>query len=228
MQPGYKARETFTHNKPLKNKESKKKFGKILLMRKMYKFDIYNNIEYPVGTYNYNVDLIVIKDFIGANSVINTNDFIDYSKKERDRFLYREIDYSSNIIDLYPLESHLSNKNESDVMLFNKLNDFILSYSNRINRRVTKKAIVYKKDKCKNIISIRISSIKHIIVYVSDDIYECDCNLNIIDIKSQSYIPFKKVIYINNISELSSLIMSLTKYLNKSLNINQEKYYFNS
>ena len=114
-------------------------------MRKMYKFDIYNNIEYPVGTYNYNVDLIVIKDFIGANSVINTNDFIDYSKKERDRFLYREIDYSSNIIDLYPLESHLSNKNESDVMLFNKLNDFILSYSNRINRRVTKKAIVYKK-----------------------------------------------------------------------------------
>ena len=179
-------------------------------MRKMYKFDIYNNIEYPVGTYNYNVDLIVIKDFIGANSVINTNDFIDYSKKERDRFLYREIDYSSNIIDLYPLESHLSNKNESDVI------------------RVTKKAIVYKKDKCKNIISIRISSIKHIIVYVSDDIYKCDCNLNIIDIKSQSYIPFKKVIYINNISELSSLIMSLTKYLNKSLNINQEKYYFNS
>lgn len=62
-----------------------------------------------------------------------------------------------NIRDLYSNNIHTDNKREEDVERFKQLNDFLLNFNDRINRRVTKKEIVYKKDKCRSILTIQIS-----------------------------------------------------------------------
>ena len=103
--------------------------------------------------------------------------------------------------------------------MFNQLNEFILSFNNRITRRVTKKAIVYKKDKCNNIISIRISNKKHIIIYTLIYIEEYDIMDKFKSLNIKSYAPLVRCTYINNNDELVYVKKVLLQYLKKALNI---------
>ena len=103
------------------------------------------------------MELLSLNDFRDRKSVVNTEEFKDFVKEERNRAIYKKYDMDINIRDFYPINIHTDNKREEDVERFNQLNIFLLNFNDRINRRVTKKEIVYKKDKCRSILTIQIS-----------------------------------------------------------------------
>lgn len=160
--------------------------------------------------------------------IINSKDFSNFLQMQYEGKKF--IRYNDSIRDLYPLEYHTSNKRIEDVNRFNELNGLILdknkilSNENIITRRVTKKKIVYKKNKVNNIIAISIFK-GYLNLYFSSIIEKYDdknevkiisertcTNLDrVLVIKTNEDIIYAKGLLENYINELYNIILSSNK-----------------
>lgn len=170
--------------------------------------------------YKYEVELIILPDLFGKNSVINTNEFKEFVKKEYQKEQRKVYDNDINIRDIYPLETYIKNKKSSDLNNFYKLNELILKISKRINRRVTKKKIVYKKDKCKSIISIIITKNNGIKLFALDAIEQYDKLHKFFTIPKSYRDPLTQCLNIKSNEDLNYLKEIINEYINSVLNEN--------
>ena len=194
-----RARDTKTSEETLENKGKNKispKFIKTLLARETcnYSENLYNNKKVE---YTYEVEFVLLKDLRGSNSLCNDLAYKDYYESEVSRFQNKTYDEDIHIRDLYPLEIHTSNKREIDINRFNLLNDFILGSSDNITRRVTKKEIVYKKNKAKSIVTISIKK-DYINLYTLSNIERFDINERMEDVPEKSRKPMNKKLIITS------------------------------
>lgn len=134
-------------------------------------------------TYTYEVELISLTDLVGQNSIIHTKEFKEFVKKERIKEQNRKYDNNINIRDLHPSETQFEAKKEEDIDRFKILNDLILSNNKRFSRRVTKKEIVYKKDKSRCIVSFIITKKSGIKMFALVSIEEFDYKNKFITIR---------------------------------------------
>lgn len=167
-----------------------------MLARETFKFNEQVN-EYRLLEYTYEVDFVLLKDLRSTNSLCNDIAYQEFCDSEMSKLQYKSYDEDINIRDLYPLEIHTSNKREIDINRFNLLNDFILEFSDNITRRVTKKEIVYKKNKSKSIVTISIKK-DYINIYTLSNIEKFDINKKILDVAGTSRKPMNKRLIINN------------------------------
>lgn len=86
------------------------------------------------NTYKYEVELVVLNDLIGKNSVVNSKEFKIFAIKESIKKENKIHNLDSNIRDLYSIDIHIKGKNKEDLSMFEKLNDIILSYDKRLNK----------------------------------------------------------------------------------------------
>lgn len=192
-------RDTKTNVKVLENKVKNKispSFIKTLLARETFKFKEQVN-EYRSLEYTYEVDFVLLKDLRGTNSLYNEEAYREFYDCEMVKLQYKTYDEDIHIRDLYPLEIHTSNKRKIDINRFNLLNDFILGFSDNITRRVTKKEIVYKKNKSKSIVTISIKK-DYINIYTLSNIEKFDINKKILGVAGTSRKPMNKRLIINN------------------------------
>lgn len=192
-------RDTKTSEEIFENKGKNKtlsNFIKTLLARETFKFNEQIN-EYRLLEYTYEVDFVLLKDLRGTNSLCNDEAYQEFYDEEIARFQNKTYDEDIHIKDLYPLEIHTSNKRKIDINRFNLLNDFILGFSDKITRRVTKKEIVYKKKKLKSIVTISIKK-DYINIYTLSNIEKFDINKKTLDVAGTSRKPMNKRLIINN------------------------------
>ena len=167
-----------------------------MLARETFKFNEQIN-EYRLLEYTYEVDFVLLKDLRGANSLCNDIAYQEFYDSEIARFQNKTYDEDIHIRDLYPLEIHTSNKREIDINRFNLLNDFILGSSDNITRRVTKKEIVYKKNKAKSIVTMSIKK-DYINLYTLSNIERFDINERMEDVPEKSRKPMNKKLIITS------------------------------
>ena len=167
-----------------------------MLARETFKFNEQIN-EYRLLEYTYEVDFVLLKDLRGANSLCNDIAYQEFYDSEIARFQNKTYDEDIHIRDLYPLEIHTSNKRKIDINRFNLLNDFILGFSDKITRRVTKTEIVYKKKKSKSIVTISIKK-DYINIYTLSNIEKFDINKKTLDVAGTSRKSMNKRLIINN------------------------------
>lgn len=193
------ARDTKNNVKNIENKGKNKispSFIKTLLARETFKFNEQVN-EYRILDYTYEVDFVLLKDLKGTNSLYNDEAYQEFYDEEIERMQHKTYDEDIHIRDLYPLEIHTYQKKEIEINRFNLLNDFILGFSDNITRRVTKKEIVYKKNKSKNIVTISIKK-DYINIYTLSNIERFDINKKILDVAERNRKPMNKRLIINN------------------------------
>ena len=120
--------------KPLENKgkiNDLKNLKPSVLARETFSFkDVYQRSDFNVD-YVYEVELIVIKDLEGYNSITKSDEFKEFLSKELDSEKYINYDLDINIRDLYPIEIHTKDKDEKLLNYFEKLNNSILNYNSR-------------------------------------------------------------------------------------------------
>lgn len=213
LQPRLQTRDTKTTIETLENKGKSKispSFIKTLLAREIFKFAEQVN-EYRLLEYTYEVDFVLLKNLRGTNSLCNDIAYQEFYDSEIARFQNKTYDEDIHIRDLYPLEIHTSNKREIDISRFNLLNDFILGSSDNITRRVTKKEIVYKKNKSKNIVTISIKK-DYINLYTLSDIERFDINEKLLDVAETSRKPMNKRLIINSEEDMDYVQKILKSY----------------
>ena len=176
-----------------------------VLARDTFEFENSKNI--------YEVEMLSLNDLIDKKKVIYDSNFKKFVEQEKNKRYKKEYDLNVNIRDLYPLDIHTNNKNENDIKIFYILNDFILNYNKRINRRVTKKEIVYKKDKSKSIVSIKLTKMKGVQLFVSKEIESIDNEKCFFTIPKTNKKPLQKCIKIKGNEELSKILKLMTEYL---------------
>lgn len=130
-------------------------------------------------------------------------------------------DEDVNIRDLYPIDIHFKNKNKDDIERFNKLNDIILSNSDNISRRVTKKEIVYKKNKSRSILLFKLRTHGGINIFTFKDIEKYDVYNKFITISKKNCKPLEKCFCIESDEDLKYIELIIDKYLSIVLD---EKY----
>lgn len=190
---------------------------KTVLFEKKYSFkNVYDRDDWEAN-YTYEVILCVIKDFRGYNSIIHNDTFKEYAKSEKGRCLYRMYDDNINIRDLYPLEIHLKDKRELDIIRFKDLNDYILKINKRISRRVTKREIVYKKDKSLSIITIQICKRGYLKVFLNNKIIEIDNKNKFETIPKSNCKPLEQRMKIYTDEDISYLKNILKEYVKRTL-----------
>lgn len=192
-------RDTKTDVKNIENKGKNKispSFIKTLLARETFKFAEQVN-EYRILDYTYEVDFVLLKDLKGTNFLYNDEAYQEFYDEEIARLQHKTYDEDIHIRDLYPLEIHIYQKREIEINRFNLLNDFILGFSDKITRRVTKKEIVYKKNKSKSIITMSIKK-DYINLYTLSDIEKFDINEKLEDVPENSRKSMKKKLIITS------------------------------
>lgn len=218
MQPSSKARDTLDNNKIVEIKGENDidfKRRSTVLIKDTFNFNNTYNSEYNNAKYLYEVELLVLNDLRGKNSVVNTEKFCSFLIKEHDKKVNKKYDLDINIRDLYPIDIHTNNKPKENVDRFYQFNKFILSINNIISRRVTKKEIVYKKDKSRSILSVQISKSDYLKVFVLEHIKQYDYNNSFKTISKGNCKPLKKLMIIKNDSDLKYLFDVIKKYLKK-------------
>ena len=166
--------------------------------------------------YIYEVELISLTDLIGKHSVIHTSSFKDFYNNELDRKKNKNFDENINIRDLYPIDIHLKDCNKNDLKRFNRLNEILLS-NDKISRRVTKKEIVYKKNKSRSIISFKIKKLGGINIFLFKDVEKIDAFKKFITISKKNCKPLEKFFCIENDDDLKYVELIIDKYLEKIL-----------
>lgn len=154
----------------------------------------------------------------GRNSVVHTDEFKQFLIEEHNNEQNKEYDSDINIRDLYPLDIHTTDKRIDDVNRFNNINDLILKHDNRISRRVTKKEIVYKKDKSRSVISIQISKRNYLKVFMLPDVEEFDLYNKFNVISKGNCKPLERLLLIKEDQDLDYLKLIIDKYIDKVLN----------
>lgn len=188
-----------------------------MLARDTYELSDAYISEYNKTTYKYEVELISLSDLMYKFSVTNTEDYKKFKDKEIEKNRGKEYDMDYNIRDLYPIEIHLENKNENDISKFENLNSFILSLNDKITRRVTKKEIVYKKNKSKSILSIILTKNSGIKLFVLPIVEELDFNNKFFIISSGNRKPLECCIKIRDDEDLKYVKLIIKKYFQKIL-----------
>lgn len=158
-----------------------------------------------------------LNDFRGKNSIINTEQFKNFVNEERNKVIHKKYDTDINIRDLYPINIHIDNKRKEDIDHFNQLNDFILNFNDRVSRRVTKKEIVYKKDKSRSILTIQISKRGYLKTFVLPCVEKYDFLHLFKTISKSNCKPLEKLILIKDDKDLKYLIEIIKQYLKKVL-----------
>ncbi len=167
--------------------------------------------------YKYEVELVVLSDLIGKNSVAHTAKFKEFVDKELEKEKNKIYDQDINIRDLYPIETHFEKKKEEDIQHFKELDKIVLSNSKKISRRVTKKEIVYKKDKYRSILSFVITRFNGVKIFAFNDIEEFDNKNKFTTISKKNCKPLEKCMKIQNDNDLKYAKTIVTKYLTKIL-----------
>lgn len=195
-----RTRETNNDIKSVENKEKKLESIKYLLIEDTFGFceKLANNQN---REYTYDVEFIVLKDLKGSNSFCNSDQYKEFYNDEISNLKNKRYDLNVNIRDLYPLSIHIDNKNEKDINRFNVLNDLILGLDDRISRRVVKKEIVYKKNKSKSIIAIRIFN-DYLNVYMSDLVEDIDFKNKASVLAKSNRKPLDRVFIIKNDNDI--------------------------
>ncbi|MDO4962669.1 MAG: hypothetical protein Q4E75_01000 [bacterium] len=163
--------------------------------------------------YKYDVEFLVIEDLYGKKSIRNTLEFKQYMNKEIAK--RKNVIYDMNVVDLYPIEKHYDNRPQIDIDRFNQLNDIILSISPKLCRRVTKKEIVYKKNRIKNVISIIFTKNQGLKIFVNNEMENFDINENFFTISKGNRKPLEKCMKIMTEEDFSYIKKALKNYLDK-------------
>lgn len=187
-------------------------------MNKTYHFNNIYNCNYYQANYIYDVNFLVLKDFKGKNSIINSFEFKEFVTNEYNKNIKNNYDMDIHIRDLYPIETHTDNKNALDVERFNELNEYILLLNSNISRRVTKKEIVYKKNKSKSIITIQISKRNYLKIFLLDEVKEFDKENKFKTISKSNCKVLQNLFKIKNNNDLIYTKDVLLKYIRKILN----------
>lgn len=161
------------------------------------------------------MELIVLDGLILKTSTIDDEKFKQYVEKEHTKNNNKKYDLNYRLRDLYPLTIHTQNKKVEDVKIFFELNDFILEQTNRITRRITKKEIVYKKDKSKSIINIRITQKSHVNLFLSEDVIQFDKEKLFKKISKANNKPLDECMKIMNQKDLEYAEQIIEKYIKK-------------
>lgn len=132
-------------------------------------------------------------------------------------------DSNINIRDLYPISIHTDEKKIEDINLFYELNDIILNLNDRISRRVTKREIVYKKDKSKSIIAIKITKNDNIRIFMLPIVDKFDINKQFNMIPKPSNKPLCKYIKISNNEDINYFKLIIINYIDYVLNYSKSK-----
>ena len=215
VQPSSTARDTNEYSKSIENKG----FSNYITVLKSNTYE-FNNVyanPYYKGDYSYEVNLIIVKDYRGVDSIINKQEFKEYVKEEYEKYKNISYDLDYNIRDLYDIKIHTENKNDEDIERFNELNKIILSSNSRISRRVTKKEIVYKKDKSLSIISIQISKRNYLKLFIKERIKEFDEYSKFSEIPKSNCKPLNYMMKVKDAEELKYAIEKIRKYIQKVL-----------
>lgn len=167
--------------------------------------------------YLYDVELVTLNKIHNKYLDIDELKYQNFLKCELGKEMKKNYDLDINIRDLYPIDIHIQNKDKYDIQLFNKLNEFILLYDKRISRRITKKSIVYKKDKSKSILSIELTKTEHIKIYILLDEFSDDKLKRFVKISHNTKAPFKRCMTVNDEDDLNYLINLLKNYLKYEL-----------
>lgn len=179
------------------------------------------NNAYDTNSYNvnyiYDVELLILNDFRGKNSVIHTKEFKQFLVEEHSKEEFKKYDTDINIRDLYPIKIHYENKNPIDIERFCKLNNIILKCNDRISRRVTKKEIVYKKDKSRSILSIQICKSKYLKIFVLPIIENFDKDAKFKTISKSNNKPLDRLFKIKSEEDYVYIVPIIKKYITKVL-----------
>ena len=167
--------------------------------------------------YLYDVELITLNKIHNKYLDIDELKYQIFLESELNKKTKKNYDLDINIRDLYPLDVHTKNKKECDIELFNNLNKFVLSYDKRISRRITKKTIVYKKDRSRSILSVDITKTEHLKLFILSKQLKHDTKEKFVEISLNSKMPFKSCMTINDNNDLKYAIKLLKKYLNYEL-----------
>jgi len=204
-------RETFSNVKPLENKEKNQNSTKFLLAKDTYNFSekLTNN---QVRECTYDVEFIILKDLRGKNSLCSSTEYKNFYDEEINNLKHKQYDLDINIRDLYPLSIHTDNKRKIDIDRFNHLDKLILGLDDRITRRVVKKEIVYKKNKCKNIIAIKIFN-EYINVYMSDLVEQIDYKNKVSVLAKSNRKPLDRVFMIESDKDIKYVSEIIKDYM---------------
>lgn len=167
--------------------------------------------------YTYEVNLLIVNNFYCKNNVEYRKIVENYIDREDQRLERIKYDTDINIRDTYPLEKYIENKNSIDISHFNILNDMILNFNSRITRRVTKKRIVYKIDKCKNIVAIDIKKINYINLFFAPSIIDKKYDDVLVKVPENSRMPLCRKFIIKDASGLDLAKEMLDEYLKKAI-----------
>ena len=170
-----------------------------------------------INEYTYEVELLNLIDLTGKNSIIHTDGFKIFLNKEISKKQKIKYDLDINVRDLYPISIHTEDKDEIDVKRFNKLNDIILNHSKRISRRVTKKEIVYKKDKSKSIVSFIITKHEGIKIFTFKKIEDLDNERRFYSISKSNCKPLERCYKIKTDEDLNYISLIMKDYLDDVL-----------
>ena len=182
-----------------------------MLARDTYKFKekLSNN---QVKECTYDVELILLKDLKGNNSLCNSEEYKIFYEEEINNLQNKKYDLDMNIRDLYPINIHTENKRKIDVDRFNILNELILSLNEGINRRVVKKEIVYKKNKSKSIIAIKLFN-DYLNVYFSDLVENVDLNKKVCILSQSNRKPLDRFFVVKNDNDIEYLSKIIKEYV---------------
>jgi len=174
--------------------------------------------QYRKAEYIYEVRFLVVNDLRGNNSVINNEHFKKFVANESNNMKNKKYDSDINIRDLYPIEIHLEGKREEDIKRFNILNNQMLEFSPRISRRVTKKEIVFKRDKIKSIVAISFSrNYKCLRLFLLPSASKFDINKKFITVPKNSKRTLDMKLLIRNEYDFEYAKNILNKYLEETL-----------
>ena len=150
-----------------------------------------------ISEYTYEVKFMFLPMI---NKLFQNSEYKEFYKNETTKL--KRYESNTNIKDLYPLEIHTDHKSDNIIALFNKLNTKILTYE-YIDRRVTKKQIVYKTskgNKTKSIFSLELKKDKvNFFTLPFDNQFDKYNKFDTIPIKSCK--PLERRVEIHNIED---------------------------
>ena len=207
MQSCSKARDILNNNED--NSLNDQFIMKSILFQNTYTYN-----ESRAECYKYEVNLIVLYDFNGKNSIVNQPSFEEFVNQENLRIQNIHYDMDIHIRDLYSVDEYYNNCKAEDIANFEILNDFILS-SYSLDRRINKKEIVYKKNKIRNIISFKIGKYSGLKIFLLKDCVTFDFLNKFSIISKGNCKPLEMYYKIKNQEDVNYVKQVLNDYIAK-------------
>lgn len=188
----------------------------ILISDKYIFRDVYENPYYKAD-YVFDVELVVVNDLQLHNSITDIDEFKEYVLEQQNININKNYNDENNIRDFYSTDIHLAGQRTEIIERFNVLNNLVLNYSDKITRRTTKHGIVYKLDKCKSILTIRIFKNGNISLYTLTDSKIFDYKKMFIPIPKSYRLPYENQFVLTTTDDLQYIEGILINYLDRIL-----------